>query len=67
MPWVMKPIKFTSIHDYLDKLFLDLEPSKQQIIDAKKDYWRAYNTDLKRRKRKTYPTFQMSCYNNIKG
>ncbi len=56
----MKPISFTSVHDYLDRLFTGMEPSKQDIIDAKKVYWRAYNTDLIRRKRKAYPTFQIS-------
>ena len=56
----MEPIDFTSVHDYLDKLFADIEPSKQQIVQAKKVYWRAYNTDLKRRKRKSHPCFQIS-------
>jgi len=41
-------------------LFDGVDPSDEEIIKAKKDYWRAYNTDLKRRKRKAYPTFQIS-------
>lgn len=56
----MKPISFTSVHDYLDSLFEGCIPSEEAIINAKKDYWRAYNTDLKRRKRKAFPTFQIS-------
>lgn len=56
----MEPIDFTSVHDYLDRLFVGIEPDKQEIIDAKKVYWRAYNTDLKRRRRKAYPSFHIS-------
>ena len=56
----MKPIRFTSVHDYLDVLFEGISPTEQDIIVAKKDYWRAYNTDLKRRKRKEFPVFQIS-------
>ncbi|WP_298507445.1 hypothetical protein [uncultured Kordia sp.] len=56
----MKPTSFTSVHDYLDQLFKGGNPSKEDIILAKKNYWRAYNTDLKRRKRSACPTFQIS-------
>jgi len=56
----MRPISFTSIHDYLDKLFDGLSPTEEAIISAKKDYWRAYNTDLKRRQRQKFPVFQIS-------
>ncbi len=56
----MKPINFTSVHDYLDVIFEKVNPSKVAIIKAKKDYWCAYNTDLKRRRRKAFPTFQIS-------
>ncbi|WP_299884358.1 hypothetical protein [uncultured Lacinutrix sp.] len=56
----MRPINFTSIHDYLDMLFDGITPSEDTIINAKKEYWRAYNTDLKRRKRKAFPIFQIS-------
>ncbi len=56
----MRPINFTSVHDYLDLLFEGVTPSNEDIIKAKREYWRAYNTDLKRRKRKACPTFQIS-------
>jgi hypothetical protein len=56
----MKTIRFTSVHDYLDILFEGLTPNEQDVIVAKRDYWRAYNTDLKRRKRQQFPTFQIS-------
>lgn len=46
-----KPIDFTSVHDYLDLVFKDKLPSRIEIIEAKQCYWRAYNTDLKRRQR----------------
>ncbi|WP_339883560.1 hypothetical protein [Polaribacter vadi] len=56
----MRPIRFTSVHDYLDKLFDGGSPSEEAIISAKKDYWRAYNTALKRRQRQKFPVFQIS-------
>lgn len=56
----MKPVDFTSLHDYLDWIFTGCDPSEKEIIEAKKGYWRAYNTDLKRRRRKTHPCFQIS-------
>lgn len=56
----LQPQTFSSVHDYLDTIFEGVTPSKEAIIGAKKEYWRAYNTDLKRRKRKAFPTFQIS-------
>jgi len=50
MKW---PSNFNSVHDYLDDIFEDMDPTDNQIQTAKKWYWRCYNTDLKRR-RKTY-------------
>ncbi len=41
-------------------LFEDVTPCKEDIINAKKQYWRAYNTDLKRRRRKQFSVFQIS-------
>lgn len=55
----MSSIKFNSIHEYLDQVFKDIAPSKELITLAKKDYWRAYNTDLKRRQRKEYTTVHL--------
>ena len=45
------PTKFTGIHDYLDEVFADREATAEEIATAKTIYWRAYNTDLKRRMR----------------
>jgi len=66
----MRPIEFTSVHDYLDLLFEDASPNKEDIIRAKKTYWRAYNTDLKRRQREhssiLHITFSKEEYAQIK-
>lgn len=46
---------YKSLHEYLDKVFVGLTPSENEIVQAKKAYWKAYNTNLKqnqRRKRK---------------
>lgn len=46
---------YKSLHEYLDKVFVGLTPSESEIAQAKKEYWKAYNTHLKqnqRRKRK---------------
>ena len=48
----MEPGNYKSLHDYLDAIFKDSSPSENEIIQAKKDYWKAYNTRLKQGKRK---------------
>lgn len=48
----MEPGNYKSLHDYLDVIFKDSSPSENEIIQAKKDYWKAYNTKLKQDKRK---------------
>ena len=48
----MEPGNYKSLHDYLDAIFKDSSPSENEIIQAKKDYWKAYNTRLKQAKRK---------------
>ena len=48
----MEPGNYKSLHDYLDAIFKDSSPSENEIIQAKKDYWKAYNTKLKQGKRK---------------
>lgn len=48
----MEPGNYKSLHDYLDAIFKDSSPSENEIIQAKKDYWKAYNTRLKQDKRK---------------
>lgn len=48
----MEPGNYKSLHDYLDAIFKDSSPSDNEIIQAKKDYWKAYNRKLKQDKRK---------------
>ena len=55
----MKQNEFRSVHDYLDKRFKGQSPTKQEVKQAKKDYWRMYNTALKRRIRKQYPIVRL--------
>lgn len=45
-------MKYKSVHGYLDEVFKDRwAVSDDDIIAAKKDYWRMYNTALKARQR----------------
>ena len=48
----MEPGNYKSLHNYLDAIFKDSSPSENEIIQAKKAYWKAYNTKLKQAKRK---------------
>ena len=48
----MEPGNYKSLHDYLDAIFKDSSPSDNEIIQAKKNYWKAYNNKLKQAKRK---------------
>lgn len=43
---------YKSLHDYLDKVFSGTTPTENEIIQAKKQYWKAYNTRLKQNQRK---------------
>lgn len=43
---------YKSLHEYLDKVFVGLTPSETEIVQAKKTYWKAYNTHLKQKQRK---------------
>lgn len=45
---------YKSLHDYLDVIFKDKTPDETEIIEAKKTYWKMYNTFLKRNQRKKY-------------
>jgi hypothetical protein len=50
-----EPWTYNNLHDYLDDLFINANPTNEEIIQAKKTYWRSYNTRLKqiqRQKRK---------------
>lgn len=42
-----EPWTYNNLHDYLDDLFNGKNPSDEEIIQAKKTYWRSYNTRLK--------------------
>ena len=48
----MEPGNYKSLHDYLDAIFKDSSTSENEIIQAKKGYWKAYNRKLKQDKRK---------------
>ncbi len=54
------PTQFNSVHDYLDECFEGKSPNHEELQNAKAIYWRAYNTDLKRRLRKNKKTITMS-------
>ena len=43
---------YKSLHEYLDKVFMGLTPTESEIAQAKKEYWKAYNTHLKQNQRK---------------
>ena len=45
---------YKSLHEYLDKVFVGLTPSESEIAQAKKEYWKAYNTHLKQNQRKKH-------------
>lgn len=47
-----QPFPYKSLHDYLDKVFSGTSPSETEIAQAKKEYWRVYNTHLKQNQRK---------------
>lgn len=42
-----EPWTYNHLHDYLDDLFNNKNPTNEEIIQAKKTYWRSYNTRLK--------------------
>ncbi len=43
---------YKSLHDYLDVVFKDKSPNENEIVEAKKLYWKSYNTFLKQTQRK---------------
>jgi len=51
---------YKSLHDYLDIMFRDKSPTEHEIIHAKKQYRKAYNTHLKRNHRKTHKQISLS-------
>lgn len=52
-------MKFDGVQNFLDRYLKDRQASEIEIIQAKKDYWRLYNTALKRRIRKEYPILRI--------
>lgn len=42
-----EPWTYNNLHDYLDDLFSNKNPSDEEITQAKKMYWRSYNKRLK--------------------
>ncbi|MGC4129234.1 MAG: hypothetical protein QM564_06670 [Bergeyella sp.] len=54
-PWTYK-----SLHDYLDDLFRNRTPDTEEIIQAKKTYWRSYNTRLKQTQRRKHKEITLS-------
>lgn len=53
------PHKFKSVHDFMDALFIGCTPSEEAIIEAKRQYWKSYNTDLIARRRKQKSEFTL--------
>ncbi|MCW3162639.1 hypothetical protein [Chryseobacterium oryctis] len=49
-----EPWTYTTLHDYLDDLFRNKKPDTEEIIQAKKSYWRSYNKRLKQLQRKKH-------------
>ncbi len=59
----VKPKTYHSVHDYLDVLFEGKNPSESDIVEAKKTYWRAYNSKLKKAQRQNKKTVSVSFSN----
>jgi hypothetical protein len=57
-----KEFNYNSIHDYLNEMFghRDVEPSPLEITQAKKAYWRLYNSNLKRERRRVIHNINLS-------
>lgn len=58
----MQPENFPykSLHDYLDIMFRDKPPTEHEIVGAKKQYRKDYNTHLKRNYRKSHKQIALS-------
>jgi len=46
-----KAFPYKNLHQYLDLVFVGIEPTPEQVILQKKAYWKAYNTHLKQNQR----------------
>ena len=55
-----EPWTYGSLHDYLDDLFNNKNPNDEEIIQAKKAYWRSYNKRLKQIQRQKHKEVTIS-------
>jgi hypothetical protein len=55
-----EPWTYNNLHDYLDNLFNNKNPTNEEIIQAKKTYWRSYNTRLKQIQRQKHKEVTIS-------
>ncbi|MCQ4141599.1 hypothetical protein [Chryseobacterium sp. EO14] len=55
-----EPWTYNNLHDYLDDLFNGKNPGDEEIIQAKKTYWRSYNKRLKQIQRQKNKEVTMS-------
>ena len=60
-----EPWTYGSLHDYLDDLFNGKNPNDEEIIQAKKAYWRSYNTRLKQIQRQKHKEVTISLSKEI--
>ena len=49
-----EPWTYRNLHNFLDELFKNKSPDEEEIVQAKKTYWRSYNTRLKQNQRKKH-------------
>jgi len=45
------PTSFSSVHHYLDAIFENRQPTADELQEARKHYWRAYNAKVHRERR----------------
>lgn len=55
-----EPWTYNNLHDYLDDLFNSKNPNDEEIIQAKKAYWRSYNKRLKQIQRQKHKEVTIS-------
>lgn len=55
-----EPWTYNNLHDYLDDLFNSKNPNDEDIIQAKKAYWRSYNKRLKQIQRQKHKEVTLS-------
>lgn len=55
-----EPWTYRNLHNFLDEIFKNKTPDEEEIVQAKKTYWRSYNTRLKQTQRKKYKEITIS-------